>query len=555
MAAEPSLGELASAGQSMTPVADTAVTSQTELVRNLTQAAQFKAENDWRKYNDFQKRLGDFYQNQHDVEKLDVMDEDKEDLQKDAAKLYEQIANNPGAFSGRNPQAWAEVNKTYGNLLSRATQSKQDNLFDKANRKYVVDNNELNTDENKSIIEGYKKAPLGSRQAYTLSLQPVFDANSYAETLKGQVEKQYSPEQQTTMVGFDQATGKPIPGQGYLRETTTSKIPFQDYIGKWNASLNMQTDKNNQPIKGWAKKQYDTLPADRKDPKSDSYVPFEKFWEDIGTNLYGSTKDDKGKVKDIIKTTKDEVKADPNYLKDKTLAQQDKSLDETRRHNKAMEGLGWERIKSGNEEDDSQAQGAIIEIGDVVANATRPENLKFVIDTKGNRQQLGTVSDPDLIKKYTTLDKDGKSTNPPDDVLIDRTSGQMSLIYYKKNDEGEIQKSPQGAEIIQKSLPVNTSTWVSAVVGRNEGTKNKGKVINTVQKFYDKLGGVYQGARKLNESQNKQDAANNSQQPEKGILDYAPNIQKGIKAFMDANPNIKTEAEAIKLLRENKKID
>ncbi len=60
-----------------------------------------------------------------------------------------------------------------------------------------------------------------------------------------------------------------------------------------------------------------------------------------------------------------------------------------------------------------------------------------------------------------------------------------------------MQKSPQGAAIIEKSIPVNTSTWVSAVISRNENAKNKGKVNNLVQQFYQKNGGVYEGARKM----------------------------------------------------------
>lgn len=538
----PSLGELASAGQSMTPVATTAVTDQRELVRNLNENARFKAENDWRKYQDFQQRLGGLYQNLGEIEKMEVMDEDKAELQKDAAELYQKIAQNPKAFT-TDMKGWGELNAAYGALASKATESKQNNLFDKANRQFLLQNNELNSDENRSVIDSYRKMPLGSRQAYNLSLQPIFDANTYANNLKTQIEKDYSPQTETTFGGKDEATGKFVEGgDGYMRERTKTTIPYQDFINRWDASLSMMADKNNQPIKGWAEKQYNSLPDDIK-----KQVSLEQFWNKIGQNLYGSSKDEKGNVKDIVNITKDEIRADPNYLKKQTIEQQDRVLDETTRHHKAMEGLGWEKIKFDNADDEQEASGTIIQINSVIEDATRPENLKFVIDPKGNRQQMGTLADPELLKRYATIDKDGRVTNTADDALIDRTSGQVSLVYYKKDDDGNIKKSPQGAAIIERSVPVNTSSWVSSVVGRNESTKNKGKIINIVQGFYDKNGGIYKTARKLNQEKPKEDAA---KAPAKGIADYAPDVQAGIRAVMDKN-NL-SEEEAIKLLKTSK---
>lgn len=544
----PSLGELSNAVQSGAPVPDTAVTNNNELVQTLNQNARFKAQNDWNKYLNFQNNLKDAYANTAAVEQMEVLSDDKPEIQKDAAQLYSFIAKNPDAFSGKNQQLAGELQGMYGNLLSKATLSKQDNLYDKAHRNFLLTNNELNTDTNKKVVDEFAKQPLGSRKAYNLSLDPIFDANAFSTTLKDQIEKQYSPDVKTTQVGFDKTTGLPVPGEGYLKETTTSKIPYQDYISKWDSALSMQADKNNQPIKNWAIKQYDTLPEDIK-----KKVPLEKFWHTIGEKMYGGTTDEKGNVKDIVKNIKEDIKADPNYLKKQTLAQLDKSLDETRRHNKVMEGLGWEKIKSGNADDDEEASGTITQINSVIEDATRPENLKFVIDPKGNRQQMGTLSDPELLKKYSSIDKEGRATNPADDALVDRTSGQVSLVYYKHDDDGNTVKSPQGAAIVEKSVPVNTSTWVSSVVARNESAKNKGKVINIVQKFYDKNGGIYKTARKVNQDRAKQDTTQTGTVPAKGIQDYAPEIQSGIQAVMKKN-NI-SEAEAIKALKAAGKLD
>ncbi len=273
----PQLGELAAAGQSQAPVATIAQTDSSQLIQTLNQNARFKAQNDWNKYLNFQSNLKDAYANVAAVEQMEVMGRDKEELQKDAAQLYNFIAKNPDAFSGRDPQLTGEMQAMYGNLVSKATLSKQDNLFDKANRAYLVQNNELNTDENKQLIEGFAETPLGTRKAYTLSLEPIFDAGTFSETLKTNIGKQYSPIQQTAPTNFDPATGKYTPGEDYIRTTETVTIPFKDYMDRWNASLSMQTDKNNQPVRKWAEKQYNTLPEDVKQK-----VSMEDFWSKIG---------------------------------------------------------------------------------------------------------------------------------------------------------------------------------------------------------------------------------------------------------------------------------
>lgn len=543
----PSLGELASAGQSMTPIATTAVTDQRDLVRNLNENARFKAENDWRKYQDFQQRLGGLYQNLGEIEKMEVMDEDKAELQKDAAELYRKIAENPKAFT-TDMKGWAELNQAYGALASKATESKQNNLFDKANRQFVLQNNDLNSDENKQLIDSYRKMPLGSRQAYNLSLQPVFDANTFANTLKTQIEKDYSPQMTTTQVGFDETTGKPVEGgEGYLREKTVTQIPYKDFITRWDSSLGMLSDKNNQPVKNWAKKQYDTLPADVKQK-----VSLEQFWSKIGQNLYGSSADEKGNIKDIINVTKDEVKADPNYLKKQTIAQQERDLTERTRHNKAMEAIGWKRAEKDEQEDDDAAQGIVMEISDTINDAMRPENRHEVYEggAKGNNRVVYDLNDPEVLKKFATLDKDGKTIVQPDVLRIDEKTGNPELVYFEKDDDNNNVKNKTGGFQIKDTKPINERTWSRLKVGVAESAKNKGKVNEKVQSIITKNGGVLNIAKKIKDAEQKQEQ---DKVPPKGINDYAPDVRAGILKVMEKN-NI-SEKEAIEALRKAGKID
>lgn len=523
--AEPSLTELASAGQSVEAIPTIAVNNQQEMVRTLNQQAQFKAQNDWNKYLNFQKNLGDFYSNVAEVEKLEVMDEDRAELQKDTTELLKMALENPGAFSGRNPEIFGKLQSMYGGVLSKATESKQNNLFDKANRQYIAQNNELNTDENKAIIDQNKAKPLGSRSTYSLNMPTLFDAEALS---KGLME---SPQVKQSF-----AKSEVTPDEKFIKETTGTKYDRNAFLSGWSNALNAKDDKYGHSVKKWAEDRFKQLPAD----VHTKIGSVEKFWDKLGEMSFASGKD-------IEQITKEDLQANANYLKKDKLDLDKLELNEKIRHDKAIEGLGWEKLKFDNADDDEQAKGVIIEIDRAIADATRPENLKFVVDPNGNRQQYGTMSDPELLKKYANIDKDGKTTNAPDDELIDRTSGQILLAYYKRDDNDEIVKDKQGAKVIERSVPINTSTWVSSVVGRNESTKNKGKVNNNVQKFYDNLGGIYKGARQINQAREKQDAAQQSANaPVKAITDYSPKEQEGIQAVMQKNKI--SEADAIQAL-------
>lgn len=493
---EPSLGELASAGQSQEAVPNVAVNNQQEMVRTLNQQAQFKAENDWRKYQSFLKERSDTLQNLSEIQKMEVMNEDKPELQQDAVAMYRQILDNPGAFAGKDPDKYAEIQSMYGGLLSKATQSRQDNYFDKENRKYVATNNELNTDENKNIIESNRAQPLGSRKPYTLNLPPVLDIDAYTKGIMD-----------SSSVKTDFATSEVTPDNQFIIEKNGTKYNRDSFLRNWMGGLDVKTDKYGHSVSTYVKGQYDKLSDENKAqlPGKTDEEKARNFWKMQGERVFGSDKD-------IESDKKENRTGNPGYKKADELDLKKSEADEKVRHDKAIESLGWDKIRSGDKEDDDQAQGSIIEISDVIENATRPENIKFVVDPNGKRQQYGTFTDPELLKKYTTLDKKGKTTIPADEVLVDRTSGQLLLGYYKRKN-GDIERTPDkgtgdkkvpGAAVLEKTIPINTSSWVSAVVGRNESAKNKGKVINTVQKFFDKNGGVYQGARKLNQDKDKQ---------------------------------------------------
>lgn len=534
---EPSLGELAQSAQSQEAVPNVAVNNQQEMVRTLNQQAQFKAENDWRKYQTFLSQRADTLQNIAEVQKMQVMNEDKPELQQDAAAMYKEILDHPGAFIGNDPDKYAQIQSMYGGLLAKATQSKQDNNFDEENRKYIATNSELNTDENKQIIESNRAQPLGSRKPYTLNLPPVLDIDAYTKGIMD------SPS-----VKSDFATNEVSPDNQFLIEKSGTKYSRDSFLKNWMGGLDVKTDKYGHSVSTYVKGQYDKLSDENKAqlPGKTDEEKARNFWKMQGERMFGSQPSTDNPTGDIISNKKDHPTANPNYKKAEEVDIKSGELSERVRHDKAIESLGWDKIKSDNEDDNDEAKGTIIEVKDIIKNATLPENLKFILDPNGNRQRMGTISDPDLIKKYTTLDKDGKTTHPPGDVLIDRTRGQLSLVYYKKKN-GVIQEKTvanQPYKIVEKSVPVSASSWLSSVVGRNEGVKNKGKVINTIQQFFDKNGGVYQGSLKLNQEQDKQESSGQQKSAEldpNGFKKEGDNYRYKDGTLFDADGNIVKE--------------
>jgi hypothetical protein len=191
MAEAPSLGEIINierdpGGGAVTPRAkwDTQ-----ELVHNVNQAAQFKAENDWRKYSTFLGQLKDTYKELGDLQGLNTAQADKPYLQKQAADIFKQIGDDPKAFFGGK---MGDIEGKIGKLKSESAQSMQDKVYDDAHRAYMERDPSLQTDDNKQILDGYFKQPLGQRKPYMLKLPSLFNPQEIANQINAAIPQKFS---------------------------------------------------------------------------------------------------------------------------------------------------------------------------------------------------------------------------------------------------------------------------------------------------------------------------------------------------------------------------
>lgn len=445
------------------------------LVDTLNQNARFKAENDWRKYMNFQNNLKEQFKNQSALQEKDIAATDKPALQNDAAALYEMILKNPGAFQRPDSRAYGDIQAKYGELQGKFTRSKQDNTFDQENRAYIARNPELNTDENKAIIDDFISKPLGSRQPYNLSLPTIFDYDAYRNNLLSHPSVKTKFAESGTIGGFDPKTNQPLAGEQFIRELEGNKYNYDRFMQLWDAGLGTQKDKYGHSIGKYAKQVFDSLPK-----QDQQYYAanggLNKLWHDMGERAFGSKQD-------ITETTKDNLQPNNQYLRKQEISQ-----------GWARLGLEQKKLDKGNADDMVGADAVLREVASIV-NKGVPMQIKHSKDA-GQNKTVYEISDPTLLRGFGKIDKDGNVTNVPDVVHYDKGTDELNLVYYDKDDDGNV-KLRNGEKLVQKSTGLNPRTWLKEKVKLAYPNKDIGGVNSFVEDVFTKAGGNLQSLSDL----------------------------------------------------------
>lgn len=235
------------------------------LIAQLNQSAQFKAENDWKKYNLFLGNLKDVYKDMNEIAKMPVMTKDREALKEQMAGIVKGIASDPHGFFGGGAK-YQETLANISKLQSDATESKQNNLYDEFHRNYFYRNPELDTQENRSLVDGYVNQKLGSRQPYLMKLPGLFDPAAIGEEINNLIQK----ENTTSTLSPD--------GMYFDKTTTTSYSP--DDFDKLAKQFYYQSDKRGIPLPETMAKRYDKLPESVKQKYAGAEDPVLEFYLD-----------------------------------------------------------------------------------------------------------------------------------------------------------------------------------------------------------------------------------------------------------------------------------
>lgn len=242
------------------------VIDNSQMISQLNQAAQFKAENDWRKYTSFLGNLKEVYKDLGEVSKMPLLTEDREALKEQMASIVKGIANDPHGFFGGGAK-YQETLANVAKLQSDATESKQNALYDEAHRQYFYRNPELDTEENRSLLQQYRNQKLGARQPYLMKLPGLFDPKSIADEIN-------------TIVKESGKEENPTPDNQFLSTRAWTKYDPTKYRDIAE-NLFYQADKRGIPLVETIKKRYEQLPEELKKKYAGSKDPAKDYYLDV----------------------------------------------------------------------------------------------------------------------------------------------------------------------------------------------------------------------------------------------------------------------------------
>lgn len=471
---EPSLGEIINAGNTASPDLGIPATviDNSGLVKQLNENARYKAENDWRKYNMFLSNLKESYKDLGDIAGMEVATQDRDALKQQTADIFKEIADNPRAFFGG--QKLGEIQAKISGLRSAATESKLNRVYDMAHREYLVRNPELNTQENQGKINEYWKQPLGKRNPYMLNMPAIFDAQELMKNVLAQpgVQLKFAHSELTNAAGQ--------PGNEFIRELEGTRTSRDAYLNAWKTGWITGKDKYGHSIRSAIEQQFNQLP----DAQKQQFGSPENYYMALGAATFNSDKD-------IQQVTKDVLKANPNLFKAEELALKKEGVNQRW----AMYGLAKRKLDDAEEE---ELYGADTAINDVLSIIEKGSPVTYT-SKDGSKREYTETSDPDILKQYASIDKEGKTTNVADVMRYDKDKDQFALVYFKKKPYsaktmtgGDIVMK-NGERVIDKVIPIDSRTVLRDKVNLIFPNKDKGKVYKLVDDVLEKnKGGLYE---------------------------------------------------------------
>lgn len=394
-----------------------------QLVSTVNQAAQFKAENDWRKYSQFMGQLKDTYKELGEIQGLAVAEADRPALQKKAADIFAEIGNDPKGFFGGK---LADVEKKIGELKSLSTQSMQDKIFDDAHRAYMEKDPTLQTDENKSILEGYFKQPLGQRKPYMLKLPSLYDPKAISDQINAVIPQKFS------QVGLS-------PDGKFVNTVSGIRYPEQQYKELADQIFNTPDPKTGRMVSEEVAGRLKSLPTSIQKHYQDKYPedPVKGFYEET---LMPWKKPDQ--IEKMEPKT-NEFALEQAKAKDKSnqLAQKfgyDKILEKMRLAGNKQNAEDVAKFKKDLQNKSKKEQvGALKGMVDTQINAAIG-NTPPVYDYETKEPLHPLEVSPATLEmfSYTKGTGSDKETIYPDNLMVSQDGKSIRVTFYKKDTDG-----------------------------------------------------------------------------------------------------------------------
>lgn len=433
------------------------VYDNTDLLKSINQNAQFKAQNDWRKYQQF---LGDYQnrlQNQQEIADKQVADADRDYLKEQSVDLFADALKDPTKIYS------PEFNNKLASIRAEATSSKAARDFAEANAQFIVQHPEFNTDENKAKIDDYlhnQTVKSGGRKMFTLDVPDVFDNIKYFDTLKDQTK-------QTVDASYVS------PDQQFIHERQDTKYGYKPFV-----ELVKLGYESNPKIQKRAQKDFEALPEQVKANFEDA----KDYWINFGSKHFGG-------YDDITMQGKENITPNSNYLEGAKLA-------ETIRENKDQSAIGWANVAARNKEID--AAKAKIAKGEAVELPFSP--LPAMLTSVGEyNKKVGLSSLPiSMVAAINPnwVDEKGQLR----EKITDENGRKIPIskvtvsIGKSKNGDGVYAYGVGRPTVINESqLKSNAESWLATTAKERKGQE----VYGYIDDLYQKAKGTGSGQSKV----------------------------------------------------------
>jgi len=151
-------------------------------------------------------------------------------------------------------------------------------------------------------------------------------------------------------------------------------------------------------------------------------------------------------------------------------------------------------------EDISNVNSVLSEVASIINNGANAATSGFIGSlVGGGKSNVFTVSDPTVMKEFSTIDKDGKTTMPPNEVKYDKGKDEFILVYTKSA-EGEDLAEPREQRL-------NGQTYIKNKVKQSFPNKDIGTINSIISNIYTKEKSLY------NISQRYKDGGNSESTP------------------------------------------
>ena len=435
---EPSLGEITSVRPEATVNPGVVNDTGSEIVRNLNQMSQFNAEMKQRRYAENLGLLKEVYSDIGQIQGQQIMEADRPVINQKLAAVFDEIGKDPrSALAGPK---YADIQKKLGEVRALSTQSKQDNIYDKFHDNYLQQDADLNTPENKKVMDSYRNAPLGQRKPYVLEMPQSFDTAKASQNILN-----------LKSVGTKYSDSDISDDNKFIVTKSGTEFNRDAYLKNWNLGFDA-----NPRVQKWAQSTFDKVKDDPAqlgayaDPQTGE-VP--KNAKDLYQNA-GKWSFNDGKNENIKSESPEKKVANPYEV----MNQKEKvsiALEGIRTNDKIKVAAAKKSLEN---QPVPQNAGFLVKTyaGMIAPSGGATQTIALPGGQKVSEQPINSL-DNTLLKKYMENEKTSIKTGSalgaselissgktPD--LQTRTSeGGIRLTYFKHYKEGD--KIPQGKAV------------------------------------------------------------------------------------------------------------